>query len=367
MKNFKLTAILLSVILLVGCNQSIDNNVIIDENELTPIVLKDLPNIDSNMYVYFSSLNEIEKTVYKELYIGFTNHIDTFSISTDDAEMLFKCYSGLLLEHPEIFYIDGYSYSKEDCLVITPNYTMSINTARTYLQKCDNYANRVVANISEDASDYEKVITVYDYLASHTIYSNCANDQNMVSVATENKSVCLGYSLMYQYILQRLGISNIVVTGTSLDTNHAWNIVKVNNEWYHSDVTWASQTYSIYKSKYSKEEIPHDYFLLSDADISKDHTMNMSLYVPSCISNDMNYYVLNNILINEFSIQQLKSIFSNALLNGDDTITIKCDDYNTFVKISDYLIGQDKIFDLIENKEYSYVYNIDLYTLTFWF
>ena len=33
-------------------------------------------------------------------------------------------------------------------------------------------------------------------------------------------------------------------------------IIKVNNEWYHSDVTWASQTYSIYKSKYSKEEIP---------------------------------------------------------------------------------------------------------------
>ena len=95
--------------------------------------------------------------------------------------------------------------------------------------------------------------------------------------------------------------------------------------------------------------------------------MNMSLYVPSCISNDMNYYVLNNILINEFSIQQLKSIFSNALLNGDDTITIKCADYNTFVKVSDYLIGQDKIFDLIENREYSYVYNIDLYTLTFWF
>lgn len=367
MKNFKLTVILLGIILLVGCSQSIDDNFIIDEKELTPIVLEDLPNIDSNMYVYFSSLNEIEKTVYKELYIGFTNHIDSFAISTDDAEMLFKCYSGLLLEHPEIFYIDGYSYSKKDCLVITPNYTMSINIARTYLQKCDNYANRVVANISEDASDYEKVITVYDYLASHTIYSNCTNDQNMVSVATENKSVCLGYSLMYQYILQRLGISNIVVTGTSLDTNHAWNIVKVNNEWYHSDVTWASQTYSIYKSKYSKEEIPHDYFLLSDTEISKDHTMNMSLYVPSCISNDMNYYVLNNILINEFSVQQLKSIFSNTLLNGDDTITIKCADYNTFVKVSDYLIGQDKIFDLIENKEYSYVYNIDLYTLTFWF
>ena len=57
MKNFKLTAILLGVILLVGCNQSIDDNFIINEKELTPIVLEDLPNIDSNMYVYFSSLN----------------------------------------------------------------------------------------------------------------------------------------------------------------------------------------------------------------------------------------------------------------------------------------------------------------------
>lgn len=367
MKNFKLTVILLGIILLVGCNQSTDNNFIIEEKELTPVILEDLPNIDSDMYVYFSSLNEIEKTVYKELYIGFTNRIDSFMISTDDTEMLFKCYSGLLLEHPEIFYIDGYSYRKEDCLVITPNYTMSVDTARTYLQKCDNYANRAVSCIPEDASDYVKVLTVYDYIASHTIYGNCSNDQNMLSVATKGQSVCLGYSLMYQYILQRLGIPNVVVTGISSDINHAWNVIKIDDKWYNSDVTWASQTYYAYVDKYGKELVPHDYFLLNDIDISKDHTMLMSLFVPQCISDDMNYYVLNNTLFTELNVEQLQSVFSNAILQGQDNLVLKCNDYETFMGVSNYLIGQDKVFDLINNKEYSYIYNIDLYTLTFWF
>lgn len=364
MKNIQFVLILLSIMLLTGCSDTREYTSVKDSN---PILLEDLPDIDSNTYVYFSSLNEAEQTVYKELYMGFTKHISTFSISTDDTEMLFKCYSGLLLEHPEIFYIDGYSYRKEDCLVITPNYTMSKNTEMAYLQKCDNYANRAVSCIDKDASDYEKAIAVYDYIASHTTYGDCNNDQNMLSVVKEGKSVCLGYSLMYQYILQRLGITSVVVTGTNSDITHAWNVIKINNKWYNSDVTWASQAYSAYVANYGKELVPHDYFLLSDIDISKDYSLSMSLFVPQCVSDDMNYYVLNNTQFTELDVEQLRSVFSNAILQGKDNLTIKCDNYNTFVNISNYLIGQDKVFDLIDSKEYSYIYNIDLYTLTFWF
>lgn len=42
-------------------------------------------------------IENLKQKYYKdEQEQGFTNHIDSFAISTDDAEMLFKCYSGLL-------------------------------------------------------------------------------------------------------------------------------------------------------------------------------------------------------------------------------------------------------------------------------
>ena len=37
-------------------------------------------------------------------------------------------------------------------------------------------------------------------------------------------------------LLDRVGISSIMVT--SYDMNHAWNLVNIDNEWYHVDTTW---------------------------------------------------------------------------------------------------------------------------------
>ena len=53
-------------------------------------------------------------------------------------------------------------------------------------------------------------------------------------------------------------------------TDHAWNSVKINNEWYLMDLTWASGYVDRKTKKYHKD-FQKEYFLISPADFVKRH------------------------------------------------------------------------------------------------
>lgn len=64
----------------------------------------------------------------------------------------------------------------------------------------------------------------------------------------QKKTVCSGYSTLLEYMCQEVGLSCVFVSGYGRNfgtektwgPDHAWNAVKLANEWYLCDVTWAS-------------------------------------------------------------------------------------------------------------------------------
>lgn len=55
-------------------------------------------------------------------------------------------------------------------------------------------------------------------------------------VAINGKAVCDGYAFMFKYFMDSLEIENHYVRSSL--PNHAWNQVKINDEWYWVDCTW---------------------------------------------------------------------------------------------------------------------------------
>jgi len=100
----------------------------------------------------------------------------------------------------------------------------------------------IVNSLNLDSLDNRKKIEkIHDYIIDNTIY-----DENQVLKTSiydstsaygsliEGYSVCSGYSDAMAIFLDYLGIPNIKVSSE----NHIWNLVNIDNQWLHLDLTW---------------------------------------------------------------------------------------------------------------------------------
>ncbi len=105
--------------------------------------------------------------------------------------------------------------------------------------------------IDDDMSDYEKELAIHDWMIDWADYDEEANNNspdadpdpdndNPYGLIIQKKAVCYGYTAAFQLFMDMLNIECISVKGISQNTGgeHAWNMVRINGEWYCVDVTW---------------------------------------------------------------------------------------------------------------------------------
>ena len=144
---------------------------------------------------------------------------------------------------------------------------------------------RVLLNIMESAVDREverlrgilfckgmpdlvKAYVAHNYLASTIEYwyhedattLEASHMQSAYGGLIDHKCVCQGYAEAYKRLLDTEGIFCDVICGKIKGSQeyHAWNIVRLDGENYHVDVTWDSK---------SRGKFDFEYFCLSDNSI----------------------------------------------------------------------------------------------------
>jgi hypothetical protein len=86
---------------------------------------------------------------------------------------------------------------------------------------------------------------------------------NSILGIVDKKTRCLGYAETFKLLCNMAGLECEIVFGYTEDGRHAWNIVKIDEQWFHVDATFADTGSSIY-----------DMFGASDESISKTHTID---------------------------------------------------------------------------------------------
>jgi transglutaminase/protease-like cytokinesis protein 3 len=105
-------------------------------------------------------------------------------------------------------------------------------------------------------NDKEAVEIIYYWIALNIDYDVAAYQSEQYGIITAEstlltkKSVCQGYAELFAALCKAVDIECEVVSGYAKgfgyyggripEANHAWNAVKVNNEWKLIDVTWGS-------------------------------------------------------------------------------------------------------------------------------
>lgn len=233
---------------------------------------------DSTFYPYFHMLNEREKNVYRQIYAN-ANDLKTAFTPVEDvnASQLLNIFTAVCYDHPELYWIEtayGSKYNKNGiCLQIELKYNDASKDEAAYWKKFSNDADAIIIAARGLSSDYEKEKYVHDILLEKAVYNkSAAMNQSAYSAIVNGQSVCAGYSRAFQYIMIKLGIPCYFVGGASGES-HAWNIVRLGNEYYNVDLTWDD----------ASQEGKYDYFNKTDEDFKGTHVRKgLSVNLPPC-------------------------------------------------------------------------------------
>lgn len=150
------------------------------------------------------------------------------------------------------------------------------NSKRTSIYYLNTFEERIYVDqfVKQKAlelnigTDYEKIKNVHDFIINHTQYYYQYEDDwtyaTDYTALVNQLTVCQGYAMLFQKFMEEMGIESYIVSSKAGGDNHAWNIVKLDGQYYQVDCTWDDTG----KSKYQ-------YFLRGNN--IKSHTYNGKL------------------------------------------------------------------------------------------
>lgn len=336
---------------------------------------------------YFKQLTEEEQRVYRELLKGIRAREKEFYLTISDDDSIDRSYHAVLKDYPEIFWVHNRekiyktTYSDSDYCVFTPGYTYTDGEIDEIQTAMEQSFQEVRALIPEDAGDYEKVRIVYTYVIDHTQYQTGEDDQSIAGVFWKKSAVCAGYAGAVQYLLERLDIPCIYVDGSTKGSTegHAWDIVKIGQEYYYVDATNGDQPDFLNGDAAQLEEhktIIYDYLCPFPEEYEKTYTPSEELTVPACTAKDLDFYVLNQGYFEDYSWQDIYDYCKMRMDNGAAVVRFKFGSQEAFSEACQELLDDGVVQNVAQyymklhglgQVEYHYGVMDNFYTIYFIF
>ncbi len=225
--------------------------------------------------------------IYSMMYTILNNGYDTYSFDCS-----YNCFSDIeKIDSLKLSLINQLvnprnSYKEIKTVYSTSNkvtITVSKKYSKEDIERIDNEIDRLIKelNINNYQSINDKIKVFHDYIANKNTYDQVMADtgeseyhsNTAIGPLFEGKAICDGYSDAMAYFLDKIGIENIKIT----NDEHVWNAVKIDDKWYHIDVTWDDPIYTN-----GSNLTIHDYFMITTDELEKlkdeEHRFDRIIY-----------------------------------------------------------------------------------------
>ena len=177
-------------------------------------------------------------------------------------------------------------------------------------------------NINVFMGDYEKALAIHDYLVTNAEYGDKYNviedEHSAYGTVINHVAVCEGYAMAFELIAMCTGMECKFIVGNAGE-DHAWNLVSIDGQWYHVDVTWDDPVLTDMDDDMKNSDyIMHKYFNVSDEILQAEGRTWEADFYPEATSMDKNFYQVNGLMCNSHDeyVMRLYSIFDEGTYDG---------------------------------------------------
>lgn len=200
---------------------------------------------------------------------------------------LYEVIMVFMKDHPEYYWLDSFIYSGKGS-----SYTVNLTICEEYTSGAERQRldQEIQSNFEKYVSAAEKYKPLGEYMTAKKVHddiveavdyayeyfeidgvtyskpSDSVVAHNIVAVLDNNEAtmpVCEGYAKAYDLILNALGIESIFLTGYGEGEDHAWNLVRFDDDrFYWVDLTWDDV----------ETRITYNYFARGNTAFNADHT-----------------------------------------------------------------------------------------------
>ena len=309
---------------------------------------------DAESRYYYQKLDKTEQTAYRVIVEELPDFPERIAIPELDDDQLQETYSAISYDNPTYFFLATTCTTVRfggPCYFI-PKYIMSKDEYEAKLAQMEAAADKVIAG-APNGTEYERELYVHDYIGKTTSYKD-DKDPNIYTpygVLINKRANCEGYARCTQYLLNRLGIVNHLISGTGTNSdgkteNHMWNVVAIDGQDYNVDSTW--DDYVISGAREDTEPAPsHVYFNMSADDMKLTHKPDDPADWEGCTSEKAYYLNVNDQMWSSYSASAVKDALVRQLAAGNTSIEFRftnAESYNTAVQ---KLFNNSELYDLI--------------------
>lgn len=219
-----------------------------------------------------------------------------------DAELA-DLFALVRLDHPEIFYVSGFSYRFRpgaESLEFLPDYLFPKKQIEDHRRAIEARVRRLTA-AAVQLDEKGRELYVHDFICTNVRYDKLKKpySHEVIGPLTQGVGVCEGIAKTVKLLCNALGLPCIVAFSEAapekgIKYRHAWNLVMIGGKYYHLDATF-DRTLS------ESGQIRYDYFNLGDASLFRDHEAYV-WKVPACPDNSRSYYIENKLSFTKLEV-----------------------------------------------------------------
>ncbi|MBQ8258561.1 MAG: hypothetical protein IJY97_03270 [Clostridia bacterium] len=337
--------------------------------------------------LYYLELDEVSKRIYDAAYTAQSKEENEFTITgielTPDCDSYAYTLTLFINDHPEFFWLNGYVEISTTRMSNSDNGNMTVtlgayeywnnNDIKKAKGELEDALESVVAQAKEISDEYEKIKFVHDYIIEFNTYDFEAYELgDSVDAETDARVssaygalvlgdvMCAGYTRAFDLVMHELGYESFYVSGATKSGSHAWNLLKIGEDFYHIDLTWDDLDGD-------PAEVRYNYFCLTDEEITKTHSVDKGIAYPKANATEYNYFVRKEMLLDYYSFAAVTKLAKKY--DGSGVFAFKCYDAKVMADAVEELVNNNMIFKLAEFKNvesFQYLTDDEANVLTFY-